>query len=435
VVTLVAQATSRDPGLRPADAGQFLRAIADARGGLPSGRHQAGNAVTFHTAPLADVQTAREADIRGAPAPSGFPFFDHTDRGPGGPDPVHAGSDGTNHTVVVPGGGFGHDGLPYGGVPYGDGEGPAFPRRRGEAYRRRAEPLLQRWLFSRRFVYTALGVAAALIIGLIGWWVTTGQYVTVPPVRAMAVSTARTELENLGFAVKIGSSRHDDAIPPGAVIQTNPAVGASAHRGAVVTITVSTGPVMIPMPQVTGQQQAAAVAAIKNAGLTLGQIIPAASTIGAGTVISTNPVAGTSWPQRRPVTITVSAGPPLQNFVGQPVNAAQAAAQQGGYQINQVPDTGSTQPQGIVTSQSPPPGTPITPGEVVTVHVSTGPAPVPVPDVRGMPVDQATQVLEQAGFLVNVSSGLVNSHTVKSENPMGEAPKGSTITISTSIFP
>jgi beta-lactam-binding protein with PASTA domain len=442
VDTLVALATSRDPGLRPADAGQFLRAIADARGGLPSGRHQAGGAVTFHTAPLADVRTTPQADSRGAPAsrspahaPSGFPFFDVTDRGPGEPAPVPAGSDGTNHTVVVPGGGFGHDGLPYGGVPYGDGEGPAFPRRRGEAYRRRAEPLLQRWLFSRRFVYAALGVSAALIIGLIGWWVTTGQYVTVPPVRAMAVSTARTELENLGFAVKIGSSRHDDTIPPGAVIQTNPAIGASAHRGALVTITESTGPFMISMPQVTGQQQAAAVAAIKNAGLTLGQIIPAASTIGAGTVISTNPVAGTSWPQRRPVTITVSAGPPLENFVGQPVNAAQAAAASGGYQINQVPDTSSTQPQGIVTSQSPAPGTPVTPGEVVTVHVSSGPALVPVPDVRGMPVDQATQILQQAGFQVAVSRGLVNSNTVKSENPMGQAPKGSLITISTSIFP
>jgi len=437
VDTLVALATSRDPGLRPADAGQFLRAIADARGGLPSGSPQGADAVTFHGAPPSEAPGALPADMHRtpAPAPSGFPFFDDGVRGPAGPAPVPAGSDGTNHTLVVPGGGMAQDGLPYGGVPYGDGEGPAFTRRRGDGYRRRAEPLLQRWLFSRRFVYAALGVGAALIIGLIAWWVTTGQYVTVPPVRAMAVGTARTELENLGFAVKIGPSRHDNTIPLGAVIQTDPAIGASAHQGAVVTITASTGPVMISMPQVTGQPQAAAIAAIKKAGLTPGQIIPAASTIGAGTVISTNPVAGTSWPQPRPVTITVSAGPPLPSFVGQPVSAAQAAAQQGGYQINQVPDTNSTQPQGTVTSQLPAPGTPITPSEVVTVHVSTGPPQVPVPDVRGLPVDQATQILEQAGFQVNVARGLVNAGTVRRESPMGQAPKGSTITISTSIFP
>jgi beta-lactam-binding protein with PASTA domain len=443
VDTLVALATSRDPGLRPADAGQFLRAIADGRGGLPSGGSQGTHPVTFHGAPLAGVQSAPPADARGAPAgqspgpaPSGFPFFDDGVRGPAGPASVPAGSDGTNHTLVVPGGGIAQDGLPYGGVPYGDDDGPAFPRRRGDGYRRRAEPLLQRWLFSRRFVYAALGVGAALIIGLIAWWVTTGQYVTVPPVRAMAVGTARTELENLGFAVKIGPSRHDNTIPQGAVIQTDPAIGASAHQGAVVTITVSTGPVMISMPQVTGQPQAAAIAAIKKAGLTPGQIIPAASTIAAGTVISTNPVAGTSWPQPRPVTITVSAGPPLPNFVGQPVSAAQAAAQQGGYQINQVPDTSSNQPAGTITSQSPAPGTPVSNGEVVTVHVSNGPPMVPVPDVRGLSVADATRILQQAGFEVAVTHGILANGNVRDEHPMGEAPRGSTITIVTGIaFP
>jgi serine/threonine-protein kinase len=435
--TLVALATSRDPELRPADAGQFLRAIADARGGLPSGSPQAAAAAAFHTAPLADVRAAPRADVRGAsaqspaPAPSGFPFFDDIDRGPAGPAPVPAGSDGTNHTLVVPGGGLAHDGLPYGGVPYGDGEGPAYPRRRGEGYRRRAEPFLQRWLFSRRFVYTALGVGAALIVGLIAWWVTTGQYVTVPPVRAMAVSTARTELENLGFAVKIGSSRHDNTIPPGAVIATSPAIGASAHRGAVVIITESTGPVMISMPQVTGQEEAAAVAAIKKAGLTLAPVVTAASSIGAGTVISTNPVAGTSWPQPRPVTITVSGGPPLPSFVSQQLSQAEAAAQQGGYQIYPVPDTNSTQPPNTITSQSPAPGTPISPNEVVTVHFSTGPAQVPVPDVRGMNVGDATQALQAAGFQVSVVQGL-GDH-VTSYSPTGQAPKGSIITINVGL--
>src|SRR5262249_52381063 len=392
------------PGRRPAEGGRFLRATAAARGGLPSGSPHDAEAVTFHGAPPAEALGALPADVRStpAPAPSGFPFFDDGGRGPAGPAPVPAASDGTNHTLVVPSGGGAQARLPYGGVPYSDGEGPAYPRRTHGGYRRRAEPVLQRWLFSRRFVYTALGVGAALIIGLIAWWVTTGQYVTVPPVRAMAVSTARTELENLGFAVKIGPSRHDNTIPQGAVIQTNPAIGASAHQGAVVTITVSTGPVMISMPQVTGQPQAAAVAAIKKAGLTPGPIITvASSTIGAGTVISTNPVAGTPWPQPKPVTITVSAGPPLRDFAGQQLSAAQPAPHHRGYQITRVPAGNSDQPPNTITSQSPAPGTPISPGEVVTVHFSNGPPLVPVPDVRGMSVDDATQALKQAGFQVN----------------------------------
>jgi serine/threonine-protein kinase len=403
---LVAMATSRDPELRPSDAGQFLRAMADVRRGEP----------------LATPPEQQLVQEMLPPVESGFPFFAEAKPAPA-PGEV-------NHTLVVSGG-LAADGVPFGGLPYREGEGPAYPVRRLDAYRQRAEPLLQRWLFSRRFVYAALALGAAVIIGVIAWWVTAGQYVTVPPVRAMAAETARAELQNLGFSVTTGASRHSNSIPGGEVISTSPAIGASAHRGATVTIIVSSGPVMISMPQVTGQQQAAAVAAIKNAGLTVGGISTAASTsIGAGTVISTNPVAGTSWPQNRAVTITVSAGPPLPSFVGGPLSAAQAAAQSGGYRINAVPDASSNQPANTVTSQSPAAGTPITAGEVVTVHFSNGPPQVPVPDVVGLPIDQATHILQQAGFQVTVvTGGLFNGHTVASESPTGTAPKGSVITL------
>jgi eukaryotic-like serine/threonine-protein kinase len=458
---LVALATSRDPELRPADAGQFLRAITDIRRGLPIGSLEPGplarqepappggsgpgaHALSVPLVPAGDLPGALANDFPTAPAnqtpstaPSGFPFFGDNDRGPAGHGSRPDAADGMNHTLIVPGGGLSYDGLPYGGVPYGEGEGPAYRRRAG-GYRRRAEsllqhgePLLQRWLFSRRMVYTALALGAALIIALIFWWVTAGQYVTVPAVRAMAVGTARTELQNLGFAVKLGPSRHDNAIAPGDVIQTDPAIGASVGRGAVVTITPSAGPVMIDVPQVTGQSQAAAEAALRNVGLTPGTVTMAGSaTIPAGTVISTNPVAGTSWPQPRPVGITVSAGPPLPNFVSQQLGAAQAAAAQGGYQIYPVPDPNSTQPPNTITSQSPAAGTPITKGEVVTVHVSNGPAQVPVPNVTGMNADDATHALQQAGFQVQVT-GLGDQ--VASYSPTGQAPKGSTITITMGV--
>ena len=209
-----------------------------------------------------------------------------------------------------------------------------------------------------------------------------------------------------------------------------PAIGASAKRGAEVTITESTGPVMISVPQVTGLSQAAAQAALTKAGLTPGPVTAAgSSTIPAGIVISTNPVAGTSWPQPKPVGITVSAGPPLPDFVGQQIGAAQGAAGSGGYQINQVADATSSQPQGTITSQSPAPGTPITKGEVVTVHVSNGPPQVPIPNVVGQPVHAAVEILRQAGFQVSVARGVFAGNTVSGESPTGGAPKGTTITL------
>ena len=150
-------------------------------------------------------------------------------------------------------------------------------------------------------------------------------------------------------------------------------------------------------------------------------------TIPAGTVISTSPAGGTLTPKDQPVTVTVSSGAPLPNFVGAQIAAAQAAAEQGGYQLNQVTDAKSSQPQGIITGQSPAAGSPVTQGEVVTVNVSAGPPETSVPDVQGETVGQATTTLEQAGFQVQVTQGFGNR--VSGYSPTGQAPAGSTITL------
>ncbi len=444
---LVALATNRDPDLRPADASQFLRAIAEARNGMPIGGPV--------DPPPAQWRPARPASPGGpVPAvdPAGFPWFDEDEPGTGpagtgpmpgdgsgsvyspmpghGYSPPPGGPGGANHTLIVPAGGVGYDGLPYGGMPYAEGDGPAYPaRRRGRGTRWRDEPVLQRWLFSRRLVYLTLAVAVVVIVSLIAWWVTDGQYVTVPQVSGMAASTAGAELQNLGFTVKLGPGQHSNSVGKGEILLTDPAIGTSAKRGSTVTIIESTGPVMISVPQVTGLTQAAAQAELRKAGLIPGPVTTAASTtIPVGVVISTNPVAGTSWPQPKPVGLTVSAGQPLPNFVGQQFSAAQGMAQSGGYQLNQQ-SVASTQPTGTITSQSPAPGTPITNGEVVTVQVSSGPPQVSIPDVQGLSVAAATAELEAAGFSVSVNRGIFGGGTVASYSPTGQAAKGSTITL------
>jgi serine/threonine-protein kinase len=118
----------------------------------------------------------------------------------------------------------------------------------------------------------------------------------------------------------------------------------------------------------------------------------------------------------------------LPNFVGTQLPAAQSTAQQGGYALNPVTEAKSNQPAGTITSQSPAPGTPVSPHEVVTVHVSAGPPQVSIPNVTGMNVNQATQALTAAGFNVAVNN-VLPGHKVISYSPTGQAPQGSTITL------
>ena len=327
---------------------------------------------------------------------------------------------GINHTLIVTGGELAGG---YGGEPLtGRVHGPA-------DIGRRREPRLQRWLFSRRLAYLALALAVMLILGLVTWWVIDGQYVTVPRVDGMAKATARTELRNLGFTVRTAHGLRDNAIPRGEVIRTDPAIGSRAHRGSAITLIPSLGPVLVQVPSVTGMKVADAETALRRAGLTPGRVSSATSTtIPLGIVISTNPIAGLSWPQPRPVAIVESSGIPLPVLVGQQESAAQQQSQQDGFQLNPEQDAKSNQPAGTITGQSPKPGTPITPGEVVTIRVSAGPQMVNIPNVDGLWVQHAIALLQAAGFQVNVNS-VGPGHHVFNYSPAGQAPQGSTITI------
>jgi eukaryotic-like serine/threonine-protein kinase len=413
---LVTLATSRDPDLRPPDARHYLQAITEVRRGMPV-------PTMPHPGQLGQAAEAASGSSAGRNQPPGEPAagiagslgaaaarrqVGHpTDLLPSATErPPDA-----NRTMIVPTDDRDAD-LPGG-------------RLGGHRSRHHREPVLQRWLFSRRILI----VLAVLLLAAAGWWLAAGRYVAVPSVAGRSVAVARSILRDDGLTVVSAAARHSDTVPAGRVIATEPAGGSRITHGGKVTIIPSLGPVMVTMPAVTGQQLGQAEQTLRTAGLTPGSPTYQTSTsIPQGVVISTNAVAYQPWPKDEPVQLVVSSGQPLPDFVGQQLSAAQAAAAGGGYSIQQQTVSNSTQPQGTVLNQSPKAGTPVTSGEVVTVWISAGPPGVAVPNVDGLNAQQAIQVLRGAGFGVNVVSGLFGSR-VTNYSPQGSAPAGSTITI------
>jgi eukaryotic-like serine/threonine-protein kinase len=127
--------------------------------------------------------------------------------------------------------------------------------------------------------------------------------------------------------------------------------------------------------------------------------------------------------------VNVVAGIALPNLVGQNIGTIQGWAGSNNIQLN-VQQVASNQPQGIIVSQSPPPGTPVAPGQTqVTVSVSNGPPEVQIPgDLQGQKFDQVQQELQQLGFKVD-GRAFGPGHTVFAVSPSGQAPSGSTITV------
>jgi len=159
----------------------------------------------------------------------------------------------------------------------------------------------------------------------------------------------------------------------------------------------------VTVPDVTGQKAADAVDAITSAGLkasTAGQV---STTVTKGIVISTSPSGGDEADAGSSVTVTVSQG---TGTVAVPVllglSQADATAEltDAGLKARVLQASSDSVDKGAVISQDPAAGLQIDVGSTVAITVSTGPAPVAVPDVSGRTVQEASQLLQQAGLVL-----------------------------------
>lgn len=395
---LVRAATSRDPQLRPPDAGVFLRVARSVRG-IREPAEQPAGAWT-------------------APAAAGA--------GPYGAGPYDAGSAVSGSRTMVVDGGY----PAYNGAA-GPDAGDAGARHRGGPRHGGddREPFLQRWLFSRRLVYVAVALAVLLGLGGGAWWLTSGRYTAVPAVGKLSVAAAERALRQAGFQVRTGTTVIDDNVAKGEVIAASPS--GRALPGSTITLTISQGPRMITVPAIPSADTVPqADAALRAAGLTAAPVtrkVGAATNPVIGSVAGTAPAAGTSWPDNQPVTVLEVAGLNLPNLVHQNINNVQQWASQNQVTLQPTQVT-SNEAQGTIVGQSPAAGTVLTQGQTVSVSVSNGPPQVPIPDVRGQNCQQAQQRLEQAGFQVQLQQGIFGNN-VTGMNPTGQAPGGTTITL------
>jgi serine/threonine-protein kinase len=186
---------------------------------------------------------------------------------------------------------------------------------------------------------------------------------------------------------------------------------------------------MIVVPQVAGKTLAAAIALLRGAGLTVSDTPKdiGADGIAVGTIAGSTPPAGTSWPANQTVYVDVVTGMALPSLIGEDIGVIQGYAASHHIQLS-VQQVSSEQPQGIIVRQSPAPGTPIQPGQAVTVYVSNGPSQVSIPDFRGQKFDKVQQQLEQLGFKVD-GKQFGPGDRVFMVLPAGSAPAGSTVTV------
>ena len=138
--------------------------------------------------------------------------------------------------------------------------------------------------------------------------------VVVPDVTNLTQAAATAALQAVNLVVGVITQASDPVVPAGSVISQNPVAGTTVFVGSAVNLVISTGPgvINVIVPDVTGLTQAAATAALQADNLVVGVITQASDpVVPAGSVISQNPVAGTTVVSGSAVNLVISTGPAL----------------------------------------------------------------------------------------------------------------------------
>jgi beta-lactam-binding protein with PASTA domain len=159
-------------------------------------------------------------------------------------------------------------------------------------------------------------------------------------------------------------AQNDDEVPAGQVMAVADAEGNPIDEGATirhdvpVVLTVSSGPAPVVVPQVTGSDKDAAVAALEEQGLVPAVTEEYSETVAAGIVIRQDPEQGTDAVRTDTVNVVASLGPPLvevPDTYGTNVKAAEKALTDAGFTV-EVRHPQGISPLNIVYAQDPPGG-------------------------------------------------------------------------------
>ncbi len=197
--------------------------------------------------------------------------------------------------------------------------------------------------------------------------------VKLPDVTGQAVSAATATLQGLGLSVNVQRTASSQ-VAPNTVISQNPPAGTQVNKGSTVTLSVSSGPGDVRVPDVSGDTQTQAANALGQLGLNVGNTtMQASSSVPQGQVISTNPPAGTLVSRGTTVDLVVSSGVAqvqVPNVVGQPQGVAQANLAAAGFKVTVLTQPATNPGQvGTVISQNPAGNTTAPAGSTVTITV------------------------------------------------------------------
>jgi len=249
------------------------------------------------------------------------------------------------------------------------------------ARRGRFAPLLDRdWLFALALAF-AVGVLVWFGRSIKEFFAPTAATVYVPAFTGQTTADANVECARVRLRCAVIATQPSDRFPKDVVMSQQPASGARVREGRQVSLVVSSGVVIFPMPDLRFES-------LRNAGLDLNRYklqldktnYVNDDNVPRDHVVGQDPAPLSSVRQGSKISLTLSKGPPsgvkVPNFTNMSIDEARSAAQRARIHLGQIvwtPFGPSGPSRGAIVRQNPGPGASIDPFEEVSLQVSAGP--------------------------------------------------------------
>ena len=211
----------------------------------------------------------------------------------------------------------------------------------------------------------------------------------------------------------------------GYVYKQSPVAGRTVREGQSVTLTVSLGIQSVTVPDVTNYLQADAEQQLKNLGVSVLVTQAVEPTVASGSVIRTDPAAGSQVAAGSTVVVyvsrpQVSTTAKVPSLVGlSSVNDARTLLVQNKLGLGSTTEQYSDKPAGTIIAQNPAAGSTVKVNSRVSVTVSAGPE--PEPEVPEEPASSA-EGGDSASSSGDWWSGLVGGSSSSGSSSTGSSP-------------
>ena len=198
----------------------------------------------------------------------------------------------------------------------------------------------------------------------------------VPSVVGVKMEEAAARLDAAHLVMEVSNSRFDETVAPGIVLEQLPVSGSTVRTGDTVKVTVSAGPEMARLPDLSGMQLEEAQAALEQMGLKVASVSRVAdSDMARNCVVQQKPVKGTILRNGDGVELTIS-DPPILRAVPDlsrcSLEEAQQMLESAGLSLGTVEyDYATGYELGQIYRQSPEAGAQLREGEGVNLWVVT----------------------------------------------------------------